>query len=107
MSVNFWVEKKATLVSKNTERKGRAGKEVLKCFTVGTSIPNCPSPSANTSHPHSLLPFETQHTLLRLSVSAGREKIKERFKQRTGKEQNDKKEARASAHNQKSALMTD
>lgn len=71
------------------------------------AIPNCPSPSASTSHPGSILPGNTEHMLLRLGLLAGEEKIKERYKQRSGKAENDKKEAHASAPNQKSALGTD
>lgn len=94
--INFWVQKNTELVSEGTES-----------FIVETCvIPNCPSPSANTSHPfHPPLQHRTHAAETFCFSWRGTDKGKVQTRQ--GKEENDKKEARASAQNQKSALVMD
>lgn len=105
--INFWVQKNTELVSEGTERKGTAGTGILKSFIVETCvIPNCPSPSANPSHPfHPPLQHRTHAAETFCFSWRGTDRGKVQTRQ--GKEENDKKEAQASAQNQKSALVMD
>lgn len=65
-----------------------------------SALPKLPLTSVNTVHHPTPSPSPRHNTHCWDFVLSGREKIKERYKQGSGKEENDKKETQTSAPNQ-------